>query len=327
LAEIGRHLQIRKLEYHTRKSLELFKFVFYKRSRLISYRKPKSIVRMHKDRSNPQYRPLFRSPLATIAAQRSETARTEGWSAEYGGEAPGLVLVRRGCFEVRGRIEVMADAYSALIYDGLHGYRVRRPAEGGDATTRITPTAALMEEALGRSAIHVRITPETHLRHLRLCTLAASPHADALEVEEATVELLHAVARQSLAFDDIRLHAGPRRRIADARAFVAAAPEADHRLAEVAAVAGCSPYHFARLFKQETGSSFRAYRRRLRLALAVQRLADGAQDLTTLAMDTGFSHHSHMTSSFRQALGRSPSAVRECLAPRTFLKAGPAHAA
>jgi AraC-like DNA-binding protein len=90
----------------------------------------------------------------------------------------------------------------------------------------------------------------------------------------------------------------------------------------VAAVAGCSPYHFARLFKQETGCSLRAYRLKLRLAMALEQLAEGARDLTTLAMDTGFAHHSHMTSSFRRALGQSPSAIREAIGARTFLKAG-----
>jgi AraC-like DNA-binding protein len=275
----------------------------------------------------PHYSPLFRSALLSIETHSCDGPRTHGWGAECGGEPPCLVLVRRGCFGVHGRIETVADPYTALIYDGLHGYRVRRPADGGDALTRITPDPALMDEALGGSAIQVRVTPGIHLQHMRLYAMAAAANAEPLEVEEATVELLHAVAARSPGYDRLTAHAAARRRIADARAFVAAAPETNHRLAEVAGVAGCSPYHFARLFKQETGCSLRAYRLRLRLAMAVNGLAEGARDLTTLAMDTGFSHHSHMSATFRNALGRSPSAVRDMLAARTFLKAGSPRAA
>jgi AraC-like DNA-binding protein len=274
------------------------------------------------------YRPLFRSELVSIDEHSCRAPRTHGWSAEQGGEEPFLLLIRRGCFAVRGRIEVMADTFSALIYDGMHGYRVHRPADGGDAITRIVPGPVLMDEALGRSSIHVRITPEIHLRHMRLYARARAASAAALDIEEAAADLLHAVSAQSQGFDEISIPAATRRRIAEAKAFIAAAPEADHRLSDVAGIAGCSPYHFARLFKQETGCSLRAYRLKLRLAMAMHALAEGADDLTTLAMDSGFSHHSHMTATFRRALGESPSMVREALtAPRTFLKAGMLRAA
>ena len=267
------------------------------------------------------YHPLFRSELLAIDSHSCRAPRTHGWGAELGGEEPGLVLVRRGCFAVRGRIEVVADAFSALIYDGLHGYRVRRPVDGGDAITRIVPSPMLMDEALGHAAIHVRVTPDIHLRHMRLYSMARAANAEALDIEEAAVDLLQAIASQSKAFDELAAPPAMRRRIAEAQAFIAASPEADHRLSDLARIAGCSPYHFARLFRQETGCSVRAYR--LRLAMAVHGLAEGAEDLTALAMDSGFSHHSHMTAAFRTALGKSPSAVRDALAaPRTFLKAG-----
>src|SRR4051812_11282152 len=104
------------------------------------------------------YRPLFRSELVSIDEHSCHMPRTHGWSAEHGGEEPCLLLVRRGCFGARGYVEVMADPFSALVYDGRHSYRVMRPADGGDATTRITPSPVLMDEALGRSSVHVRLT-------------------------------------------------------------------------------------------------------------------------------------------------------------------------
>ena len=46
---------------------------------------------------------------------------------------------------------------------------------------------------------------------------------------------------------------------------------------------------------------------RLRLRASLEHLADGADDLTTLALDLGFSSHSHFTAAFRQTYGRTPA--------------------
>ena len=52
------------------------------------------------------------------------------------------------------------------------------------------------------------------------------------------------------------------------------------------------------------------YLTRLRLRAALERLAGGANDLTALALDLGFSSHSHFADAFRREFGRTPSAVR-----------------
>jgi AraC-like DNA-binding protein len=55
---------------------------------------------------------------------------------------------------------------------------------------------------------------------------------------------------------------------------------------------------------------------RLRLALALERLAGDATDateattLSRLALDLGFASHSHFTFTFRRVLGASPSDFR-----------------
>jgi transcriptional regulator GlxA family with amidase domain len=55
----------------------------------------------------------------------------------------------------------------------------------------------------------------------------------------------------------------------------------------------------------------RAYRLRLRLALVLDRLRQGANDLADVALEAGFSHHSHMTSACRTLLGHTPSGLRK----------------
>ena len=51
------------------------------------------------------------------------------------------------------------------------------------------------------------------------------------------------------------------------------------------------------------------YRQSLRLRMALERLR-GNEDLTTIALDLGYSSHSHFTMAFRREYGLTPSAYR-----------------
>lgn len=265
--------------------------------------------------------PTFASDLLQIVESSSRCR--EGWTPEMGGEPPSIVLIRRGAFAVKGLVEVVADPLIALVYDGAHGYRTNHFAPGGNERTRLIFTEEVLLEALGQIRPCVASNPAIHLRHLRLLAEARAEPENRLAVEETGVELLAELAAANPhGFQMPVITSAVRRRIAMARAHMAAAPQQDHRLAELAAIAGCSPYHFARLFRTATGDSVRGYRLRLRLAMAAARLADGAEDLAAVAVDTGFAHHSHMTSAFQRLLGRSPSRVRAELGQGgTFLKA------
>ena len=64
------------------------------------------------------------------------------------------------------------------------------------------------------------------------------------------------------------------------------------------------------MFQQVEGLPLYRYQLRLRLARALDLLADDP-DLTNLALDLGFSSHSHFSTAFRQAYGRSPSSFRQ----------------
>jgi len=60
------------------------------------------------------------------------------------------------------------------------------------------------------------------------------------------------------------------------------------------------------------------YRHRLRLRAALVRIADGETNLSELALDLGFSSHSHLTDAFRLAFGLSPAESRKALDLRRF---------
>jgi AraC-like DNA-binding protein len=77
-------------------------------------------------------------------------------------------------------------------------------------------------------------------------------------------------------------------------------------LSELARAVFSSPFHLARVFRRETGTSLHGYQTRLRLSVALERLADGASDLTTLALDLGFASHAHFTDAFRRGFHPFP---------------------
>jgi AraC family transcriptional regulator len=94
-------------------------------------------------------------------------------------------------------------------------------------------------------------------------------------------------------------------------------PSGRHSLAQLGRELGISPFQVARLFREQTGSSVRQYLIRLRLAVALERLAEGERNLSALAADLGFASHSHFTTTFRRVIGETPGRLRERLTARS----------
>jgi AraC-like DNA-binding protein len=88
-------------------------------------------------------------------------------------------------------------------------------------------------------------------------------------------------------------------------------------LSEIAAALHVSPFHLCHTFRRVTGVTLHAYRNQLRLRTALEQLESGGADLTRLALDLGYSSHSHFTSSFRSLFGVPPSAVRHVVRARS----------
>ena len=76
-------------------------------------------------------------------------------------------------------------------------------------------------------------------------------------------------------------------------------------LAEIAADVGVSPVYLTQVFQQFEGLPLYRYQLHLRLARALDLLGD-YDDLTRLALDLGFSSHSHFSAAFKQAYGQTP---------------------
>lgn len=84
----------------------------------------------------------------------------------------------------------------------------------------------------------------------------------------------------------------------------------DLSLAELASVAGMSPFHFAREFKRTTGTTPHQYLIKFRIDRAKGLLAEGKMPLVEVGFLSGFSHQSHFTRLFRRVTGTTPHSYR-----------------
>ena len=85
---------------------------------------------------------------------------------------------------------------------------------------------------------------------------------------------------------------------------------AELSLTDLAAVAGLSPYHFARGFRQDVGEPPHRYVLRRRVAMASGLLAKTNLPVADIAIRCGFSSASHFSTFFRKAFGTTPSRYR-----------------
>ena len=81
-------------------------------------------------------------------------------------------------------------------------------------------------------------------------------------------------------------------------------------LADIASEIGMSVYHMCRRFRRATGMTMWQYRQKLRLREALEDVSESPRSLVDIALESGFSSHSHFTSQFRREFGRTPSTIR-----------------
>jgi AraC-like DNA-binding protein len=78
----------------------------------------------------------------------------------------------------------------------------------------------------------------------------------------------------------------------------------------LASVAGLSPGHFNRAFKQSTGSSPHQYVTQKRVAKATELLEKTCRALADIALEVGFADQSHFSRTYVAVTGETPSACR-----------------
>lgn len=213
---------------------------------------------------------------------------------------------------------VVSDSNQVLFVRGGEPFRIgetRAPAFG---ELIITPDLAAMRDASETAGFELEhhplfiarsclVTPGLQRRCLQFLHRSSDEGLSELHASEMLFRLLT---------DALRLSPPPRvpapqtrRLIRRAKEYLDANFRARLQLADVASAAGASPAYLTDVFRRFEGVSLHGYLTQLRLGRALLDLPH-TEDLTALALDLGFSSHSHFTFAFRRLFGCTPSAFR-----------------
>jgi len=170
----------------------------------------------------------------------------------------------------------------------------------------------LLEQHL--KEIHSRFLLSTHPVSERIGSLVEAPEAEPGLVRRA--KLLLAVMCFFCDGTPGRDPAAQRELSAQSRFLnvMATMPDLElirHSSEELAGLCGCSPRHFARLFRSHFGVAPRTKQTELRLIRARQLLMSTEQPVRQVALDSGYRSFSLFNSMFKRHFGVSPSKLRK----------------
>jgi AraC family transcriptional regulator len=289
---------------------------------------------LHDPSQTLHIRTLHHSPSVSVydvGCRPLEFARgAEEWSLSHQ-----IVFPRRGVFEreTRGR-KLLADPNQVLFFNRDESYRVAHPGGCGDDCTVFAFDDALVREAIAEWDPAWAEASSQLFRFAQVASEASvfcwqdglrralAQRGERLALDEAALQLLRALlessyrrqgacpprpGRGSASPATSRLHT---EQVERTSLLLATRFSEDLSLDAIARAVHCSPFHLARLFRAARGLSIHQYRHRLRLREGLRRLSEGEANLSALALDLGFSSHSHLSDAFRQAFGLSPAQAR-----------------
>ncbi len=241
-------------------------------------------------------------------------------SAEECASSTHLVFPYRGVY-VRhlGRHDAVAETSQMLFFNAAESYQVSHPVRGGDASLAVSIAEPLLRELAPKGTIctgaSLRFLRQRHRIDARAQALVAllrhglrNRVAEPLEAESLSLTLVQRALGPRTSHEP-RASFGRRRLVDRIKLLLAADPARRWTLNEIADGIGGSPVYLTQVFQQVEGTPLYRYQVRLRLARALD-LLDRYDDLSALALDLGFSSHSHFSAAFRQAYGRSPTAFK-----------------
>ena len=150
---------------------------------------------------------------------------------------------------------------------------------------------------------------ETFIEHLRILDLLDADVSDEqLRVEEQVLGLFKSLIKPI--FEEhkkpLLIKESHRTLIERVKQSLQESLDSNISLQQLASEHHVSPFHLSRLFKKVCGYGISTYRNQQRMRAAAIRISAGENDLATLALNLGYSSHSHLTSAFRQYYGCPP---------------------
>ena len=179
----------------------------------------------------------------------------------------------------------------------------------------------IAEETLERDSDRLELLPEFQIRNAQIEAIAMMMftewqqgnfnnglYFDSLTNVLAVNLLRHHTARKP----QLPIYEGglPTRQLGQVLDYIDAYLDKNIKLANLAQLLDMSPFHFSRLFKQSIGMTAHQYLSQQRVERAKQLLKQTDRLIIDIALECGFSSHSHLTKQFRQITGITPKAYR-----------------
>ncbi len=278
-------------------------------------------ARQHARDSKPT---LVRHAMVASPSLRAEVLEMRALREEFSHESDTpraqIVFPVQGLHYVgTGSREVLLDLNQVAFVPRGITTRDRHPSFGDVACIVVTPSPEFLEEiwyghdacppgATGSVCVVRPMAPSDQVRAGLLAAQVRLEEPDDTAFEEILFGMLRRTAARHLA-DPVCVTARSQALIRRVRELLATSREL-LSLTRIAGEVGASPAYLTDLFHKIEGMPIYRYQTRLRLAKALG-LLPHVDDITQLALDLGFSSHSHFSSTFRSTFGITPSAYRE----------------
>jgi AraC family transcriptional regulator len=227
-----------------------------------------------------------------------------------------------------GKAAVVADPNIVMFYNRGQIYTRGKLSDKGDLCEWFSVDPGLVADALRPfdeyvddhpckpfSFINGPSDPHCYLtQRLVVDIILQNQRADPLFIEETVLLMLRRVIEN--VYEQRGIFAGETgnsmdREVADAlQKMLATRFNQKISLEQIARDLNYSPFHLCRIFHKHIGQSIHQYLRHLRLRTSLEYVTQANTDLSRLAIDLGFSSHSHFTEAFRKTFGTAPSSLR-----------------
>jgi AraC-like DNA-binding protein len=246
-----------------------------------------------------------------------------GWLRTQTWGQPAIVLVRTGRYgrRVQGRFSVI-DATQCYVQQAGEEELILHLGHLGHRCTVLTLRPEILP-ALFRvrsrlAPTEFRTTPAMDLAHRVLLAKCRRGGDTAVIVDMGMVLVADLFAEWADSPPPTHRLGTPAvtRRIVDVARELVTTSLVPPSLPSIAAASSVSPQYLTRVFRRGTGLTLSGYRNRIRVRLALERLADGEHDLRRIAHDLGFADHAHFSRRVMAEVGLQPRAVRSLLSGR-----------